>query len=355
MAPVLFPFIFLGVAMTTSRTADTIFSGKGTDEVLAADVYQVKDKSTLNKIYDSIKGKAAEAAEYAKSNPYEVSNVLRTASDLKSGVITKEQALDRIGYGLNSGTLLKLASKAGPTLEKIATKIGVHPELIGQFKYSFGESVRYIESGDGYDSYGSQSHFEIARELLGNPELMRAVDLESEAATLSGLFDDAVRYGFYDLFEYVKQQNQYDRVSFSVAVMSASSMAVFGGDIAAVEEILKHISVEEFLGENPDAIKSILSTYRLSYKTTPDQYPAKLAQLTGVLTRLNAHWYETTLHGTWVIDYDVMSTISADAKTLFLTDDVLRPLVLVAPFYRAQSPITLGAQMYPNSAIGVFS
>lgn len=337
-------------ASRSSRGAETMFSGKGTDDILAGDVYDIKESTNLNSVFESAKGTAKDSVNYLKTNPSSVREVLKTALDMKSGYITPTDALGRLGVGLNSGTLLKLKDGAGGLLDKVGGSLGISPDITNHIKLGLGGAVQYITTND---ITGAADSFDIMRSVLGNSELLQFFDIEAETTLLSGIFDNAVEYGMYDVIDYTKTMNRYDERSFQFAVMSASSTAVYSGDIDSIEMMLKHITAEQLLGENPNVIQDILRNYTLRPDVTPDLYPTKLAQLVALLNRININWYKAPLNGEYVINYDAVSLISDDATKLFMLDAVLRDIVLVAPFYIAQSPIVMGAAMYPGSAIGV--
>jgi hypothetical protein len=334
--------------MTNSRPADTVFSGKGTDTVLAQDVYAIKESTNRNSVFESLKSAASDSASYIKNNPTSVNDLLRTAQDVKSGYVTKVDALSRISNSINPSALHKIKTVGGGLVDKIAGAVGIDPGLTGQIKTAVGDSIRYMGTSSPIESFNA---FDIGRELLGDPDLMMFFDLEAEASLLMGLFDTASQYGMYDFFDFAKESNRYDEFAFTAAVMTSSTSVIMSGDIEGIKTVLKHISVEQFLGENPDAVKDILRNYRLPSSVTPDLYSGKLTELVEVLVMLNSRWYETTRRGEYVIDYDIMSTIGDDAKELFLMDDTLRNIVLTAPFYPANTAVNLATELYPLSAI----
>jgi hypothetical protein len=339
-------------ASRTARSASTMFSGKGTDAVLSGDVYDIKESTTLNSVFESAKGGAKDAVDYLKSNKSDARGILNSALELKAGNITKMDALSRLGIGMNSATFLKIKSGAGGILDKVTTGLGISPDITDQIKIGVDGAFSYITNND---ITRPQSSFDLMKSLLNEPELLQFFDIESETTLLTGMFTDAVDFGMMDVVEFTKKSGRYDQRSFEYAVMSVSTTAVYTGDLDVIEELLKHISVEQFLGQNPDAVNSILTSYKFNPLDTPNLYPAKLARLVALLVRLDPNWYKTKLNGEYVNNYGVINGISGDAIILFKTDDILRELVLVAPFYPSNTAINLGSTMYPGSAVGSVS
>jgi hypothetical protein len=334
----------------TSRGASTSFSGLGTDTVLAQDIYDVKESTTLNSVFESAKGGAKDSVKYLNANKAGARNLLNTALELKSGSITPVSALGRLGVGLNSGTFLKIKNGAGGLLDKVTNGLGISPDITNRIKVGIGGAFTYILNNDVTQP---QSSFDLMKSLLGEPELLQFFDIEAETTLLTGMFDSAVEFGMYDLIDFTKRSGQYDERSFNYAVLGASSTAITGGDIDAIEMMLNHVSAEDVLGQNPDVIKDLLRNYTLRPSITPDLYPGKLTQLKSVFERIDQNWYQSRLNNEWVVNYDTMSTVSEDATKLLSLDPVLRDIVLVAPFYPEKSPIIMGASMYPGSAIGI--
>jgi hypothetical protein len=333
----------------SSRGANTSFSGLGTDTVLAQDIYDVKESTALNSVFESAKGGAKDSVKYLTANKASSRDLLNTALELKSGRIDSVSALGRLGVGLNSGTFLKIKNGAGGLLDKVGSGLGVSPDITNQIKIGVGGAFSYILNNDVTQP---QDTFDLMKSLLGEPELLQFFDIEAETTLLTGMFDNAVEYGMYDLIDYTKQSGRYDDRSFNYAVLGTSYTAINSGDIDAIEMMLTHVSAEDVLGQNPAVIKDLLRSYTLRPNVTPDQYPGKLTQLKNVFEKLNPNWYQSRLNGEWVSNYDIMSTIGDDATKLLSMDPVLRDIVLVAPFYTEKSPIIMGVSMYPGSAIG---
>jgi hypothetical protein len=336
-------------AARTSRSSVTQFSGKGTDAILASDVYDIKESTTLNSVFESAKGAAKDAVDYMNVSPSDVRNLLNTALDLKSGYITPASALSRLGAGLNPATLLKIKDGAGGLLDKIASGLGINPDIINEVKVGVSGAFSYI-TGAAVEHL--QSSFDVMKGLLGNSELLEFFDIQSETSLLSGMFETAVDYGLMDVLEAVKVSNLYDIRSFEYAVSAASSLAVNNGDVSSIGKMLNHISVDRFLGENPNAVKDLLQNYKLKENITPDQYPGKLNEKLELFAKLDSNWSKVKVNNEYVPNYGILSGVSDDAIKLIKLNPELREMALVAPFYKARSAIDIGREMYPNSAIG---
>lgn len=333
--------------MTTNRTADTVFSGKGTDLVLAADVYNVKSSENKNFIFDSINRGAAEAADFINQNPESIRNLINVATDLRKGYLTPMDAISRIGYGMNSNTLQKLGKKATGMATTIANSMGLTPELVNKIKVSIGGAVSYI-GGDNLPAV--REYLDIAGDLINDSDLTQFFDIEAEASVLSGVLGQGYEYGMPDILDTVRNTGRYDDLSLKAAAKSISPIAIASGSIKGVKSLLDFVTVDDVLGESPNAVKDIASNFKLPEGTTPDEYPALGSELGGVLEQFDQNWYKVKVGEREVVNYDVLSQVSEDAKKVFMLNETYRPILMTAPFYQPSSVKELAKTLYPRSA-----
>lgn len=336
-------------ASRTARGASTMFSGKGTDEILSGDVYDIKESTALNSVFESAKGGAKSAVDFLKGQGGSTRDILRTALDLKAGFITPMDALSRIGVGLNPATFMKIKDGASGILDTVANGLGINPDIINELKVGVSGAFSYITNNNLLQPQGA---FDVMKGLLNEPELLQFFDIQAETSLLTGMFKDAVDYGMTDVIGFVSESSKYDLRSFEYAVMSVSGSAIENGNISTIDKLLDYITPEQFLGQNPNAINLIAGNYTLGDLITPDLYPAKLTELTGVMDKLDTNWMTKKVNDVVVNNYGAIASMSEDAIKLMKTNPVTRELALVAPFYPPASAVELGKLMYPTSAIG---
>lgn len=333
-----------------TRPAATVFSGAGTDEQMAVDVYAVKDSGIVNKVFGSLNEMAYKAADAIKQDPYLVSDLFQTARAVKDGQLTKIDALDRIGLGLNSSAFSRFTQYGTGVLGNLATKVGLSPEITGKMKVAVNGTVNYLTTNNVMD----RGLYDLTGDLLANEEAARFFDVEGEAQLLNGVFTRANQMGAYDILTTYAESGQYDGDALAAALISSSSVFVENGDFDGTDRILDHITPDQYLCENPNATKSLLKNFSLDDTVTPDQYDAKLTQMKSTLNKLDSSWFKVNLNGEMVDNYDVFSEASDDAVKVLSKDPELRHVTLTARSYKTDSAINLNSNMYGNSALKFF-
>ena len=351
--------------MTASKIglASSVFSGAGTDELLAQDVYEVNEGSDKTSFISKLDNLGYTAAAYIRDEPESVRDLLYLAKDMRQNTgLSPLQSLARIKNMMPNGVLAnisKLGGKGTSVIEGLAAKVGVSPELVGKVKVIAGEVA-----GTVMDSamYGDINKFEVMRSLLNDTSMFRYLNIEEEVLLANRVFMAAAGQ---DIFSTMLDQWElkYDKDVYKWALSYAVPQIVYTGDLESMKAVIAKIGIAAFMAQAPNAIQDVLTSYKMPYGTKVTQYPALFNDLIRTLRLVDPAFpkiastvvvSEDTPARVGVINLGVCQNLSADAKMLFLlADDVdFQIMALHGQNYPLTTKEALFNEFYPEAAIG---
>jgi hypothetical protein len=331
------------------RQADTIFSGLGTDEMLAVDTYKIEGSNTQNTVTDAAKEYAYSAAEAIRKRPGILTEVVTIATK-GGGNMTKAEMTSRLIGVLGSaggGALSKLSQSV---IGGAFNTLGLSKDTQAQILLGVGQTTKLLASGADLSS--AQGIVGALGSIAGNSDLVKAFDLTAEAALFGSILQEATRMGATEAFDILKDFAS-DKSVWENAYVASSGQALISSDLDTLDKIISETSADKVLAENPDAVAMMIANFRFKEADVPSTYPTLLSKLKAVLGKLSANWYQYNRAGKWVINYAVFAKASDDAVTLFNIDRVLRDAVITGRMYPPAAVMTISKALYPNAPLGV--
>lgn len=329
-----------------SNVAKAIWQGAGTDKQVARDTYTDNSSATQNSLYESVKGVYSSGVKTIQNNPNSIRDLVALTQAAQKGTTDKFSLLKRGLSALGSSVPGVIGSISTTLQDKIATTFGLSDQTRQAMQMTINQVSKVVTSSNPTNLTDLAS---LLNGITGNSKYAKALNLEAEAALFSTVLDTALTYGLTNIVDDVITQASDKYVSAS-ALKFVSSSVISGSDLTTINKIIDEIGVEQFLVNNPDAIKDIISSYRFSSDTTVASYAAKLSELTTTLARINTNWYQYQRNGVWVPNLTVMSEASSNALTLFYLNETYRTMALTAPAYPVAEVSTIQAMLYPNNA-----
>ena len=325
-----------------SRIANPVFNGSPLDDLQAVDVY--------NEVADSVRNSfTTQFSAFGQSLQDSLGQLTgglgSLRSDLQNGATNVTNATQRIKDTLRGarGDLDKLRDGL---MNGIIESTGVDVDGLKELKVSIEGEIRRFKAADLDSAKGIMS---LARDLTGN-DVFNLVDLGAEVGLFRGVLEEVSAWGIPELVDSVLGEIDDPLIRRQV-VQASTGVLGTNGDIDSIEAILNQVGAAPLTAGRPDFPKRVLQRYKFKKGTTPENYPDRLAQLVGVMNRLQFDWLWTQRNGEAVWNLSVIQHASADARTLFLSTDEYRTPMLIAGHYTAVPVTTLMRDTYPGIAV----
>lgn len=336
--------------------ARPVFETGPKDPVDIIDVYDEVDPEVRNNLTSKLSSFGSSLENIFGAG---VRSLRGLGEGISSGRIDVDTAVDRINGALSGsrGDLVSLSTdiqnsiyseltgqEPGTNYVKKATDLYDTVQVaVGQGKHAF--NTRDIGS--------VKANLSFISDLTGNP-IFETLDLGAEAALVKGILGEVSQWNIVELIDVVLKD--YDDDFRHSVVSRASSDIVNTSNIDTLEYYVDKGLVNSLTNEVPDFAEHFIANYTFPQPTTPGDYPARLLQLTKVLTELKPNWFKSQ-RGTVnvdgedlpreVINLSILNKVSEHAMLLFESDDMYRTAVLCAGNFPKVDLIHLVKQNYP--------
>lgn len=328
------------------RLSNSIFQGRPSDKLLVKDTYEVTTGETRNSVFDTVKGIYSDALGGLKDNTSSPRELVELVMGAKSGSMTKMEMLDK-ALGAMGSTLPSLIGQVGGTLQNAMgdfLRDNGYGEVADLGKVLYGGLPTFVK-GDDVDDTDSLIRF--VGELTGKSDIAEFFNLGAEAAILSGLAAQLVRYGIGDLVddlaEMAHDQSVYDSI-FAGIIENAINMS----DLKSINKSLDKIGADGVLAERPRIIAEIIAAYRFPEDFDMTKLSEQRTYFINTMLRISPYWTTRLRDGVPVLDYTNWGVVSSDTKTLMMLAEPERTMCIAGPAIRINSVNMVQAELYPN-------
>ncbi|MBN22753.1 MAG: hypothetical protein CL678_15820 [Bdellovibrionaceae bacterium] len=332
------------------KIAETLFQSGPLDELLATDVYNLTDALVRNRLpadlSDTISSTVKSFMRDGALSDSAFKKVLSLA-DNKIGLDTAA-LVSRI-EGLSDsirGPLNNISSAAKEGITGALKSMGVDPTQAMGAVVTIGDVATTIANGDIEDARGI---VDLISEVTGSSGIAKILDLEAEAALISGILGEAIRLqipGAIDAL--VDLSNDRDDRVVRRALEANLLSAIINGQLTIVRNILTKIGRVGVLTQVPQAIKLLLSTYRFKEVSAVIDYDAKYTELKTLLDDIDPNWFVDQRDGVEVTKLSPFSYASDDAKLLFRKHPEYLTEVMISDSYQSEDVNDLLKAFYPS-------
>lgn len=272
--------------------AQTVFSGKGDDELLSKDVYSVSDSGPINKLVsktgvaqtvgstvDAIKGTFNNLTDIAKS----IATDQNAAKAFVSDMLTLKNAIG--GGPLNA--LKALDTKLVGTMTE---SMGIGPELKNNIKVAAGDVV-YMAKGD----YVSAAGLGVLLNQLGGSAAVEVTNLQNEAQILNGMVGMVAESGSLEFIDLMRSNASSDEL-LNHALRSNMGAFVVKGSIDGLKKVTEVIGGESVLGKDPAVVKNMITNYKDDSMSLVN-YTAKMSAVVETFDQVDGSWDSVTRNG----------------------------------------------------------
>lgn len=261
-------------------------------------------------------------------------------NDIKGNVLTG--ILKGVGFKGDSDALVKgiLGLPGGKT--PVNVLLDANPKL--KLIYGEAEHLRDLK-----DVKSATDVFNLMNQLSFSPEIIKALDMESQMATLDTVLDFCVKFnipeGIDKTVNYFEKRSEKRKYALKNAQKAAE-----GGNLQLINRILELAGADALMSNTPLAINKILMGYRLpAGMKTITQQEAEL--LRDTLASLNPNWHQYQRNGIWISNLEPFQVMGADAVKAFKLLNMFTVEIGIAKTYPKTSLVALSKKRYPRAAI----
>lgn len=331
------------------RLSNSIFQGRPSDKLLVKDTYEVTTGETRNSVFETAKGIYSDAIGGLKSNTSSPRELVELVLGAKNGSMTKMEMLDK-ALGAMGSTLPSLIGQVGGTLQNTLgdfLKDNGYGEAAEFGKVLYGAVPTFIKGDDVNDT---DSLIRFIGELTGKSDVAQFFNLGAEAAILSGLAAQLVKYGIGDLVddlaEMAHDQSVYDSI-FAGILENAINMS----DLKSINKSLDKIGADGVLAERPRIVAEIIAAYRFPEDFNMATLDTERAYFIATMLRITPYWSTKLRNGVVTLDYTNWGVVSSDTKTLMMRAEPERTMCIAGPGIRASAVNMIQSELYPNGYV----
>jgi len=330
--------------LTAAKIAPGFLKTGPQDESLVTDVYGVSDNNILNNLGEKLTGFSQDIFSELRQSPSLVSDLTSMlANGGTNWAISKEGLADRVlsSLGGQSGLIRNLSdSLKGSIVNGMGLPEGIYDTAISVISgNSTLLNVGQINS--------AKEVFSLISSITRSNELGGLFDVGGESSLLAGVMREAIALGVPDAIDVLIENAKHDDIAYN-ALYANMQVAVDYSDLDTVNTMIDKIGVNAFLGQVPDAVPKLLSSYELPVGTTSENYENEWLALEAVLNKLRPGWGKVNRNGTLVSDLTFYANVSGDARKLMLRKNTHLVPVLIGPTYPDKRDMISELQsMYP--------
>lgn len=314
--------------------ASTSVSAPADQSLLVKDAYEVNDDSSYNKIVDVLKNAGSDITKALRTTPGMSNRITQLVVDAKTGRLNNQNILTRVS-GLLGGrrALNGLVGDVGTGIGKV---FGMDPRLTNQVMTvvtdSLGNTSRSYNGRGGYNDNSAVGVTRAIQAWLGNKEIIEQFDLGTEAAFIGELLNQAVRAGIPSAIDTLLRNADNDPMRRYIVVRNIAPI-LFSGDLATMENTLKHVSPSVIASARPRFALEFLSSFRLPYSTTKNEYLSYKNRIIVLLGRIDPNWSVSLRGDEPLYVLEPFTRMSKDAKAVFaMSSDYLLQSTIAEKF-----------------------
>ena len=330
--------------LTAAKIAPGFLQTGPKDDSLVTDVYGVSDNNIVNSTGDKVSGFTQDLFSELRRSPSLVSDL--TSMIVGGGnnyAISKEGLTDRVlgALGGQSGVVRNLSeSMRGTIVNGMGLPDGIYDTAVSVID---GQS-RLLNVGN---ISSAREVFSLLNSITRSDQLGGFFDMGGESALMAGVMREAIALGVPDAIDILIENAHHDEIA-NNALYANMQVAVEQSDLDTVNTMVDRLGTNTFLGQVPNAVAILLSSYRLPVGTSSDNYDNEWAALQAALDKLQPGWGKVYRNGTLVSDLSFYADISADARTLMMRVEEQMLPTLIGPTYSDRRDMIGELQaMYP--------
>lgn len=357
--------------------APSTYATGPTDSVATVDVYVSTNIEVKNKIADNTTAAKAVVNE-SLDKILDISKTLKPGNLTKLGIkgvkaqlaaikgVTTGDAKERLDGLLGRGVVNDLATT---TVTGLLAGIGVR-DANGKLSKSLlglaggmkpidalidGNPKLKILSGavetlrNTKDIHTGKDIAGLMAKVLGDKELAKVLDLQTEFMVLGIALQKAVHLGLPELYDkfFSHYSKPDERRAFANAAIDA---AIRNPNIDLLNLILDTIGSAAMLSKFPKAISVILRNYRYP-RGQGSATPLEATKLIALLVRIDPYWLQYRRNGVWISNLEPLTYASIDSMALLKLIPDVRTEWLIAKSYPSSTILGVYRRAYPKAGI----
>lgn len=329
--------------LSAAKIAPGFLQNGPKDESLVVDPYGVSDNNILNSLGDKISGFAQDMFGELRSSPSLVSDLTSMLTNGGNFAISKEGLADRVlgALGGQSGMIRNLSDTMKSSLVNgMGLPEGIYDTAISLI----GGQSTSINVGN---INSAKEIFSLISSITRSDQLGGLFDVGGESSLLAGVMREAIALGVPDAIDILIEKSKHDDIAYN-ALYANMQVAVDYSDLDTINTMIDKIGVNAFLGQCPDAVQRLLTSYELPVGTSSANYDNEWAALETVLNKLRPGWGKIKRNGVLINDLTFYATVSTDARRLMLREsDHLVPVLIGSTYPDRRDMIAELQTMYP--------
>ena len=312
-----------------SLISKPLFRTNNTENLEAADAYDITNNRPINKIYESAKSGVRDLIERA-GGARNIGNSISALVQMKqAGYGGKELLQASLGmFGTSVAGLLK--TTGGAVFDKAAAFIDLDPSIVEKVKIGGNYVADALEYGDPSRLGDLQGLVGIMGDMGLDPNTLEMINIGVESAVWGAALAGASSLNLFDYFDAVRDNTDPD-VYYQAVVFALPTVAGMGS-LQGLDAMLSAVGAENILVNQPDFIQIFISNF-----TIPTPQPADLkaygVELANKLKLIDRNWYTYQRGEETIIDFKYMSTPSRDAIRVLELHDEIGPAIQIAQGY----------------------
>lgn len=271
-------------------------------------------------------------------------SLINTVKTIASGSFKNGSLTDKLD-GLMRANGTSLSALTSSTQKQLLGQMGMDPKLVNSFTADIGGTIRRIQNADFHSVSGM---LEMVSSISKGTVFGQLVNQSAEVAMISGLIAEASKYRLGEVTDILLKEVKDPSTRYGVYASVGKNFQPDGSIDSLVSMVDAHPEMaSSLLSRNPSLPSTVLSTYRFERGLTPDQYPDKLAKIERFLNATFPTWLTVDRNGKQVYNLNVFSTLSTDARTLFLSSDKYIVPVTAAKAIKSKDKTVLFKEHYP--------
>lgn len=317
------------VTMRTTLSKTTLATGPS-EALKVKDVYGIVDTAGNTSIKDVLMGLKDESIDTLRKTPKLASQLTELILGAKSGKMNLADSQQRIGSIFNNrgGVLDQLTTRA---TSMMANTLGMDPSLSKKVLMSVKGIGSERDSLLGFSSNmtSSQGIVSSIQRLLGDKDALSFVDLEAEAALLSGLLGEAIKAGIPQAVDLLLKETTSQETRRQVASRNMYAV-VFSGNLNTVEKLTTHIAPEALRAKYPNFARDFLAQFALTAGDKANDHPGIKTRILALFNKVDPNWDKSVRNGVLISSLSPFVRASDDAKTVFETSSAHRSAITIA-------------------------
>lgn len=320
--------------MRTTLSKTTLSTGPS-DDLKVQDVYEVEGGVANTSVKDVLLGLKDEAVDTLRKTPKLAAQLTQLVAEAKSGRLDKLSAAKRIGniFGNRGGVIDQLSTKATGLM---SSTLGMDPKLAKRVMMTVKDIGMGADPLVGFSRNMASAGGVVSsiQRLLGDKDILKYVDLEAEAALLSGLLGEAIKAGIPQSVDILLREatNEASRRQIASRNMYA---VIFSGNLVTVEKMTNHLPPEALRAKYPNFARDFLAQFTLTATDTANDYPAIKTRILALFNKVDPTWDKSIRNGTLVDSLAPFVRASDDAKKVFETSPAYRSAITIAESFKA--------------------